>query len=176
MMKTRYMVTAGAVFLCAALAVTMISSWLEEIPMESIDELVETSLNSAPTKRYEKIAGTWTYDCEFPVQHPETIMLTCADGGMLVTNIKWKSWAPLRAVGLGIYSQNMCDTDCAQGKRVEIPVRVILSEPVQYKGRRILRTLDISSVKGRELPNGTLGFSWDVSEFALMMNWNVMRP
>ena len=70
----------------------------------------------------------------------------------------------------------MCDPDCAQGKRVEIPVKVILSEPVEYKGRRMLRTLDISSVKGGELPNGTLGFSWDVSEFALMMNWNVMRP
>jgi hypothetical protein len=35
----------------------------------------------------------------------------------------------------------------------------------------VLRTLDIEAVGGRELPDGTAGFTWDVAEFAVRMNW-----
>ena len=100
-------------------------------------------------------------------------MLTCADGGMIVTDIKWQSWDAKGPTGTGIYSQNMCDSSCAKGERVDVPVNVNLSKLFEYKGRNVLRTLDIKAVSGRELPNGTAGFTWDVAEFAVKMNWDV---
>jgi hypothetical protein len=92
---------------------------------------------------------------------------------MIVTDIKWQSWDANGAAGMGIYSQNMCEPSCAEGKRVDVPVIVNLSELFEYKGRNVLRALDIKAVSGRELPNGTAGFTWDVAEFALKMNWDI---
>ena len=131
------------------------------------------SQEAPQTKSYPKLAGTWTYDCEFPVQRPLQIMLTCADGGMFVTDISWKTWTETGATGTGTYSQNMCDPNCAEGTRVNTPVSIKLSGPFAYKGRNLLKTLDIQAVSGRELPNGGANMTWDVSEFAVRMNWDV---
>ena len=131
----------------------------------------KTSQEAPQTKSYPKLAGTWTYDCEFPVQRPAEIMLTCADGGMIVTDIKWNTWSSKQALGTGIYSQNMCDPSCAKGSRVDVPVTIKLSEPFEYKGRNVLKTLDIQVVSGRELPNGGTRMTWDVAEFAVRMDW-----
>ena len=132
----------------------------------------KTSQEAPQTKSYPKLAGTWTYDCEFPVQRPEEIMLTCADGGMIVTDITWKTWTTTGATGTGTYSQNMCEPSCAEGSRVDVPVTIKLSEPFEYKGRNVLKTLDIQVVSGRELPNGNTKMTWDVAEFAVRMNWD----
>ena len=160
MNRTRALLGAGAVLITAALVSPFISALFTE-------ERVEP----APLKGYAKVEGIWTYDCEFPAQRPEQIMLTCADGGMIVTDIKWQSWDATGATGTGTYSQNMCDPSCAEGKRVDVPVIVNLSELFEYKGRNVLRALDIEAVRGRELPNGTAGFTWDVAEFAVRMDW-----
>ena len=162
MIRSKVLVGAGAVLITAALVSPFISGIFTQ-------ERVEP----APTKSYAKIEGIWTYDCEFPVQRPEQIMLTCADGGMIVTDIKWQTWNTKEAIGIGTYSQNMCEPNCAQGKRVEVPVRLRLSELFEYKGRNVLKNLDIKAVSGRELPDGTAGFTWDVAEFAVKMNWEV---
>ena len=156
---------AGAVLIVAALVSPLITSAFTQESDKT--EQVEAT----PTKSYAKVDGIWTYDCEFPVQRPEQIMLTCADGGMIVTNIKWQTWDTKGATGTGIYSQNICDPSCAEGKRVDVPVIVNLSELFEYKGKNVLRTLDIEAVSERELPNGTAGFTWDVAEFAVKMNW-----
>ena len=160
MIRSKALLGAGAVLITAALVSPLITAVFTE-------ERVEP----APTQSYAKVEGIWTYDCEFPVQRPEQIMLTCADGGMVVTDIKWQSWDSRGATGTGTYSQNMCDPSCAEGKRVDVPVIVNLSELFEYKGRNVLRTLDIEAVGGRELPNGTAGFTWDVAEFAVRMDW-----
>ena len=165
MTRSRALVGAGAVLIVAALVSPLISSTFTG--ESDITEKVEPP----PTKSYAKVEGIWTYDCEFPVQRPEQIMLTCADGGMIVTDIKWQTWNTKGATGTGTYSQNMCDPSCAEGKRVDVLVVVNLSELFEYKGRNVLRTLDIKAVSGRELPDGTAGFTWDVAEFAVRMNW-----
>jgi hypothetical protein len=67
----------------------------------------------------------------------------------------------------------MCEPSCAEGKRVDVPVIVNLSELFEYKGRNVLRALDIKAVSGRELPDGNARISWDVSEFAVMMDWDL---
>ena len=135
----------------------------------------KTSQEAPQTKSYPKLAGTWTYDCEFPVQRPEEIMLTCADGGMIVTDIRWQTWSSKQALGTGIYSQNMCDPSCAEGSRIDVPVTIKLSEPFEYKGRNILKTLDIQAVGGRELPNEGTNMTWNIAEFAVRMNWDVEK-
>jgi hypothetical protein len=91
---------------------------------------------------------------------------------MIVTDIKWQSWNSEEAIGSGIYSQNMCEPSCAEGQRVDVPVRLRLSELFEYKGRKVLKNLDIKAVSGRELPNGNMEITWDVSEFAVRMNWD----
>ena len=170
MIRSKALVGAGAVLLVAALVSPLIDSVFTQESNQQVQ------VEPTPTKSYAKVAGTWTYNCEIPVQRPEQIMLTCADGGMIVTNIKWQEWETNGATGSGIYSQNMCEPSCAEGKRVDTPVRVKLSELFEYKGRNVLRTLDIEAVSGRELPNGAKSFSWDVSEFAVMMNWDISLP
>jgi hypothetical protein len=162
MKRSKALLGVSAVLVTAALVSPLISA-----------VFLEERVEPAPSKSYAKMEGIWTYDCEFPVQRPEQIMLTCADGGMIVTDIKWQSWDAKGPTGTGIYSQNMCDPSCAKGKRVDVPVNVNLSELFEYKGRNVLRTLDIKAVSGRELPNGTAGFTWDVAEFAVKMNWDV---
>jgi hypothetical protein len=165
MIRSKALVGAGAVLLVAALVTPLISSVFtsESDKTEKVEPL--------STKIYAKVEGIWTYDCGFPVQRPEQIMLTCADGGMIVTDIKWQTWNTKGATGTGTYSQNMCEPNCAEGKRVEVPVRLRLSELFGYKGRNVLQNLDIKAVSGRELPDGTAGFTWDVAEFAVRMNW-----
>jgi len=133
----------------------------------------KTSQEAPQTTNYSNLPGTWTYDCEFPVQRPAQIMLTCADGGMIVTDIKWTTWTSKQAVGTGIYSQNMCEPSCAEGTREDVPVTIKLSELFPHKGRNVLRTLDIQAVGGRELPNAGTKMTWDVAEFAVRMNWDV---
>ena len=165
--KTKAGITAGAVLLSAALAVILFNSWLTT---QSFDRAIERAASSqAPTTTASKSDQVWTYNCELPVQRPEEIMLTCADGGWLVTDIKWKTWTASGATGSGTYSQTMCEPNCAEGTRVDVPVTVKLSEPFEYKGRNVLKTLDINAVNGRELPNGNTKMTWDVAEFAIVM-------
>ena len=156
--SSKTLLITAAVVLATAAVISVINS-----------TATKTSQEAPQTKSYPKLAGTWTYDCEFPVQRPEEIMLTCADGGMIVTDIKWKTWSTNQALGTGIYSQNMCDPNCAEGSRVDVPVTIKLSEPFEYKGRNVLKTLDIQVVSGRELPNGNTSLTWDVVEFAEIM-------
>jgi hypothetical protein len=166
MIRSRALVGAGAVLLVAALVSPLISTAFtsESDKTEKVEPL--------PTKSYTKVEGVWTYDCEFPVQRPEQIMLTCADGGMIVIDIKWQTWNSKGATGTGTYSQNMCEPNCAEGKRVEVPARLRLSELFEYKDRKVLKNLDIKAISGRELPNGNMEITWDVSEFAVRMNWD----
>ena len=164
MIRSKALVGAGAVLIVAALVSPLISSAFTQESDKT--ERAE----GTPTKTYPKVEGIWTYNCELPVQQPEEIMLTCADGGMIVTDIKWQSWNSEEAIGSGIYSQNMCEPSCAEGKRVEVPVRLRLSEFFEYEGRKVLKSLDIKAVSGRDLPDGTAGFTWDVAEFAVMIN------
>ena len=155
--RAKAIAVAGVVVIAAAL----VTAFLTRAPQEMTSQ----------SKIYEKLPGTWTYDCEFPVQRPAEIMLTCADGGMIVTEISWQTWTQSEARGTGIYSENLCEPDCADGSRVEVPVTVKLSEPFEYKGRNVLKRLEITAETGRELPNGEASMTWDVAEFAVRMNW-----
>ena len=172
MKKSKALVGACVVLVCAILVSPLLTAAFVKGNPVPVEALVINSPEPTPTKHYEKVAGTWTFDCEFPVQRPEIIMLTCADGGMIVSDIKWETWSSNGATGKGIYSQNMCDPNCAEGTRMDVPVGIKLNELIEYKGRNVLKALDIKAVSGRELPNGNTEFYWDVSEFAFQMSWD----
>ena len=174
-MKTRSkaLLIAAAVIISIAVAITALNSFTTNQAAEKVRTPTKYSASTTPTKSYVKLPGTWTYDCEFPVQRPLQIMLTCADGGMIVTDITWNTWTETGAIGTGTYSQNMCEPNCAEGTRVNVPVIIKLSGPFEYKGRNLLKTLDIQAVSGRELPSGDKNMKWDIVEFAVRMIWDV---
>jgi len=138
------------VFLSAALAVSLFSA----------------QKTSAPTP--EQIL---TWDCEMAVYKPESITITCADGGIYVEKIRWSTWDEEGATGIGIYSENLCQPNCAEGKRVTAPVDITLSNLTEQNDKYYLRTLDITTSDGKDFPWGRAdGFQWDVMEFSEIMN------
>ena len=150
MSKSRVAITAGAVFLSAALAVSLFSS------------------QQSKTITPEQVL---TWDCETAEYKPESITITCADGGIFVEKIQWSAWSKEGATGMGIYSENLCEPNCAEGERVTAPVKVTLSNLTEYKGEIYLRTLDITTSDGKDFPWGRANsFQSDVMEFAEMMN------
>jgi hypothetical protein len=144
--KSRVAITAGAVFLSAALAVSLFSA----------------QKASAPTS--EQIL---TWDCETAVYKPKSITITCADGGIFVEKIQWSSWSQKSASGVGIFSENLCEPNCADGKRVIAAVKLTLSNLTVQNDKYYLRTLDITTSDGKDFPWGrSNGLQWDVMEFA----------
>jgi len=111
----------------------------------------------------------YTYDCETIEQRPEQITRYCADGGVYIYDITWDSWGYNGASGKGIYSENLCEPNCAEGTREEIPVDIYLSGIEKIEGRKILRYLSANTRKGELLPNGDSYTNWDVAEFAVGM-------
>jgi hypothetical protein len=144
--KSRVAITVGAVFLSAALAVSLFSA----------------QKTSAPTP--EQIL---TWDCETALYKPESITITCADGGIFVEKIRWSTWGEDGATGIGIYSENLCEPNCAEGMRVNAAVKLTLSNLTEQNDKYYLRTLDITASDGKDFPWGRAsGFQWDVMDFA----------
>ena len=54
-------------------------------------------------------------DCVKPVERPKKVILTCADGGVYVDDLRWKDWGKDVAVGVGTATANQCKPSCAEG-------------------------------------------------------------
>ena len=146
MIKLRVVIPASAVFLSIALAANYI--------VHNKQSLI-------------KPHQVLTWDCEYPAYTPETIMIYCGDGGAYISQIKWKTWGKDGATGTGEYYRNLCEPNCADGQIVHAPVRVRLGELTPRNGKYYFRTLDMSSLSGKDFPWGESGiFEWDVMEFA----------
>ncbi len=164
MSKSRVAITAGAVFLSAALAVSLFSAQPEADQKATIQE----SASPVPSLNPEQVL---TWNCEIPEHKPESILITCADGGIYVEKIKWNTWSKEGATGSGILSENLCEPSCAEGKRVTAPVNLILSNLTEQNGKYYLRTLDITTSDGKDFRWGRANsFQWDVMEFVEMMD------
>jgi len=147
MIQSRKVVTVGAAFLSAALAV---------------------NLSSKPQEPTPKVL---TWNCEIPVYKPESITLTCADGGWIVHTITWSKWGIDGAEGAGLFREKLCDPSCAEGDIAQEKVKIKLSDLAERKGKFYLRTLDISTASGKDFISGrTDGLQWDVMEFAGVMD------
>jgi hypothetical protein len=115
----------------------------------------------------------YTWDCEYSAHKPKAITVTCADGGLYVDQISWKSWNKSGASGTGTFYENLCEPSCAEGEQVSAPVNITLTDLSPRKGKNYLRTLDITTQDGKDFPWGrATGLRWDVMEFAEMMDWD----
>jgi hypothetical protein len=112
----------------------------------------------------------WTYDCEIPVQLPESIYLTCADGGWYIYKIKWQSWDESEATATGYFSQRVCEPDCASGYRVEAPVTLTLTSPAKDGKKIYLTNLVMNASTEKNFSGGDRSLTWDLGEFAKMMD------
>ncbi len=149
MSKSKVAIIAGAVFLSAALAVSLFSG----------------QKTSALTP--EQIL---TWDCETAIYKPESITLTCADGGIYLEKILWRTWSQKGATGAGIFSENQCHPNCAEGERVTASVQITLSSLTQHEGKFYLQMLDIGTQDGKDFPWGRANNSrWDLMEMVEIM-------
>ena len=168
--KSRVAITAGAVFLSAALAVVFLQGSTPEASIDAEPVPIQTRV-SIPAELPASKVLTW--NCEIETHKPELIFFTCADGGLYVEKIKWSAWSKEGATGIGVFSENLCEPSCAEGQRVEAPVNLRLTNLTEHNGKYYLRTLDISTANGKDFPWGRAnGFEWDVMEFAEMMSLN----
>jgi hypothetical protein len=168
--KSRVAITAGAVFLSAALAVVFLHGSTPELSIDAEQVPIQTP---APFPADLPASKVLTWNCELEEHKPELIFLTCADGGLYVEKIKWSTWTKDGATGSGIFSENLCEPSCAEGQRVVAPVNLSLTNLTEQNGKYFLRTLDISTANGKDFPWGKAGsLQWDVMEFAEMMKSN----
>ena len=130
MKKSHAVLTTSAVFLSAALVVSYF-----QIQQPTI-----------------KATEVLTWDCGSLVNQPESITLTCADGGELIHSITWTTWTSKSASGTGIYSINLCNPNCAEGQRLEEPVEVVLRNAVQDSKMIAYKTLIFTTLSGQNLP------------------------
>ncbi len=124
---------------------------------------------SSPSPQTPAISPSliFTWDCEIPVQKPEAITFTCADGNMFVEGIDWSRWDAMRATGTGNYTANTCDPNCAEGAFISAPVSITLSNLTEFKKKYFLRTLEIQSKDGKNLPKmQSSSYEWDVMDYA----------
>ena len=164
MIKARYLLTSSAVFLSAALAVNFFST---EPNTPSSRATATPTPVAIPASLKDSDVLTW--NCEIPENKPESIMLTCADGGWMVHTIKWSKWGTGGAEGTGIFREKLCEPSCAEGDIAEETVKVKLSDLAERKGEFYLRTLDISTASGKDFISGRAnGLEWDVMEFVEM--------
>ena len=167
MSKSRVAITAGAVFLSAALAVSLFLAQ-ESTSITPKQVPIQTPVSIPADLPASKVL---TWNCELEEHKPELIFLTCADGGLYVEKIKWSTWTKDGATGSGIFSENLCEPSCAEGQRVVAPANLSLTNLTEQNGKYFLRTLDISTSNGKDFPWGKAGsLQWDVMEFAEMMN------
>ena len=168
MIKARYLLTSSAVFLSAALAVNLFSTQ-STTPTPSATATPTPAAIPATLKDSDVL----TWNCEIPEHKPESIMLTCADGGWMVHSITWSRWGIGGAEGSGIFREKLCEPNCAEGEIAEEKVKVKLSDLAERKGKYYLRTFEINTVSGNDFISGrTNEFTWDVMEFIEVMEWH----
>ena len=123
-----------------------------------------------PNPKKLPAGNIWTYNCEIPVQLPESFLLTCGDGGWYVYNIKWQSWGEKEARATAIYSENVCEPSCAEGYRVEAPVTLNLTTFTKPDKKIYLTNLDMRASTEKNFKSGDRSLTWDLGEFAKMMD------
>jgi hypothetical protein len=141
--KPRAVLATSAVFLSAALVASYFQS--QEPTIKATDVL--------------------TWDCESAEYKPESITLTCADGGWSIQAITWTTWTDKGAEGTGTWRENLCKPSCAEGSIAEAKVKVKLSDLTVYQEKHYLRSLDIQTQDGKDFPWGRAGvIEWNLRD------------
>jgi hypothetical protein len=97
---------------------------------------------------------------------PDSLTQFCADAGVQVIHIHWKSWGATLAEGTGTLSINSCDPYCAAGKYYSTPVTVLLTKARSINGSYQFQKVSVKVLAGKKLnlPAGMKsvpgGLSW----------------
>lgn len=71
-------------------------------------------------------------DCQSPSLEPGSIILTCADAGVVVQDLHWRSWTARSAVAVGTLVYNDCTPSCAEGHFHDVAnTTITLTVPVK---------------------------------------------
>jgi hypothetical protein len=55
------------------------------------------------------------YTCaRVPVVEPNSFILTCADAGTILQNLRWSGWGNATATATGIVHEHVCVPNCAE--------------------------------------------------------------
>jgi hypothetical protein len=88
---------------------------------------------------------------------------------MLIKKIIWLTWAPTDAQGSAIFSEKVCKPNCAEGYRVDVPVNLKLNSQAMAGKKIYLTNLEMSASTKQNFTNGNRTLTWDLGEFAKLM-------
>lgn len=77
------------------------------------------------------------YVCHGTHYKPRSILIACGDGNARVKRLHWSVWTDRKAHGSGVWQQNNCKPDCADGHFINYPVRLRLSQVIVRNHTRI---------------------------------------
>ena len=97
-------------------------------------------------------SAVYATNCGTLSQKPTSLTIYCADAGVSVIKIVWKSWGKNGATGTGVYSANNCTPTCAGGTFINAPVTIKLAPPTAIKGKLVMMILSIKTSNGKKLP------------------------
>lgn len=88
-----------------------------------------------------------------PVQRPGEILISCADGGIMITGIRWSRWSAGGASGSGTLVVNSCIYNggpaCMAGRNDSYRAELILGQPVAAgPGRALFSELRLRFPRG----------------------------
>jgi hypothetical protein len=72
-----------------------------------------SAASADPGARAERVYAL--SDCQHQRFEPRRIIMTCADGGFVVQQLRWKRWNRYAARGTGVALINDCNPYCAAG-------------------------------------------------------------
>lgn len=75
-------------------------------------------------------ATTVVADCGSGAYKPARVVVTCANAGVVATEVHWSSWTTTRAVGTSVVQVNTCKPSCAAVSAKPYPGELVLSDPV----------------------------------------------
>jgi len=138
-------------------------------PQKSPIDIIESNdfkLTEVMDSRQVKPSEVLSFSCETITARPTEVTTFCADFGVAITNIEWKSWKPTGSFGSGTYLVNDCNPDCASGKVSESSVGINLDGLYTDGQRYFLRYLTFIGSDGLSSSEKIEG-TWDLAEFYL---------
>ena len=106
----------------------------------------------------------YAFECELRTKRPETLTTVCADYGWAVWDIKWGKWDAFGGYGEGIYRENDCEPNCAEGKISSRPATVLLTD-LTFDGRRYFFNTAKIRFKEIDYAKDDFEFVWDIASF-----------
>jgi hypothetical protein len=104
-----------------------------------------TPVDAAQTRAERTSVPT---DCHHLAVRPRSIVFACADGGFSVRRLTWSSWHRFRASGRGVFHQNDCRPNCAEGAfhtaagSIELRRRMVCGQRPRFVFRRVVIVFD----------------------------------